>query len=85
MKPIWNAKNYEFIRARIWSHLLLLSHSGVTIIITTHYVEEARDANTVGFMREGRLLAQESPEIIMKMCEAPTLEKAFMSLCQKQQ
>merc|ERR1719186_33410 len=58
------------VRARIWNHLLLLSNSGVTIIITTHYVEEARDAHTVGFMREGRLLAQGSPEIVMEMCKA---------------
>ena len=77
--------NNNLIRARIWNHLLLLSNSGVTIIITTHYVEEARDANTVGFMREGRLLAQGSPEIVMEMCKAPTLEKAFLYLCQEQQ
>merc|ERR1719167_1225323 len=38
------------VRERIWSHLIHLSQSGVSIIITTHYIEEARGANTVGFM-----------------------------------
>jgi len=71
------------VRARIWSHLQSLSLSGVTIIITTHYVEEARDANTVGIMRDGRLLAQESPGTLMDRHQAPTLEKVFLRLCQE--
>merc|ERR1719369_340882 len=71
------------VRARIWSHLQSLSLSGVTIVITTHYVEEARDANTVGIMRDGRLLAQESPGTLMDRHQAPTLEKVFLRLCQE--
>eukprot|EP00092_Neocalanus_flemingeri_P036672 GFUD01039927.1.p1 GENE.GFUD01039927.1~~GFUD01039927.1.p1 ORF type:complete len:741 (+),score=162.42 GFUD01039927.1:103-2325(+) len=71
------------VRARIWSHLQSLSLSGVTIIITTHYVEEARDATTVGIMREGRLLAQEPPGILMQRHQAQTLEKVFLNLCQE--
>ena len=35
-----------------------LMFSGMSIIITTHYIEEARDAHVVGIMRDGRLLAQ---------------------------
>lgn len=71
------------VRARIWSHLKSLSQSGVTIIITTHYVEEARDANMVGIMRNGRLLAQESPGYLMEKHQAQTLEKVFLCLCQE--
>ena len=71
------------VRARIWAHLKSLSLSGVTIIITTHYVEEARDANMVGIMRDGRLLAQESPRVLMDRHQAQTLEKVFLCLCQE--
>ena len=69
------------VRARIWSHLQSLTHTGVTIIITTHYIEEARDANMVGIMRNGRLLAQESPGLLMERHQAQTLEKVFLRLC----
>ena len=69
------------VRARIWSHLQSLTHSGVTIIITTHYIEEARDAHMVGIMRNGRLLAQEKPGILMERHQAQTLEKVFFRLC----
>ena len=71
------------VRARIWAHLKSLSLSGVTIIITTHYVEEARDADTVGIMRDGRLLAQESPRFLLEKYQAKTLEKVFLHLCQE--
>lgn len=69
------------VRARIWSHLQSLTHTGVTIIITTHYIEEARDANMVGIMRNGRLLAQEPPTMLMERHQAQTLEKVFLRLC----
>ena len=55
--------------------------SGVSIIITTHYIEEARDAHTVGIMRNGRLLAQESPALLMEKHQQQTLEGVFLSLC----
>ena len=35
----------------------------MTTIITTHYVDEAKGAARVGFMREGRLLAEDSPQV----------------------
>ena len=54
---------------------------GVSIIITTHYVEEARDAHLVGIMRNGRLLAQEPPGLLMEQHQAQTLEKVFLRLC----
>ena len=71
------------VRARIWSHLQSLTHSGVTIIITTHYIEEARDANMVGIMRNGKLLAQEPPTMLMERHQAQTLEKVFLQLCKE--
>ena len=59
----------------------VISSSGVSIIITTHYIEEARDAHMVGIMRNGRLLAQEPPGLLMERHQAQTLEKVFLRLC----
>ena len=73
------------MRARIWQHLQSLAHTGVTIIITTHYIEEARDADKVGIMREGQLLAQEPPGLLMERHTAATLEAVFLRLCQQQE
>ena len=36
-----------------------------TIIITTHYIEEAKKSNCLGFMREGAIIEENSPEYLM--------------------
>ena len=36
---------------------------GKTIVITTHYIEEAKQANVVGLLRNGRLLAEDPPQV----------------------
>ena len=70
------------LRQKVWKHLTDLTRSkGKTVIITTHYIEEARDANMVGIMRNGRLLAQEPPNLLMERHQAQTLEKVFLRLC----
>jgi ABC-2 type transport system ATP-binding protein len=46
------------IRAKLWDHLKGLTTQGVTIIITTHYIEDARLADAVGLMRRGMILEE---------------------------
>ncbi|KAL0983766.1 hypothetical protein UPYG_G00132480 [Umbra pygmaea] len=71
------------LRAKIWQHLVEIVKTGkVSVIITTHYIEEARQANVVGLMRNGHLLAEGDPETLMKKHSAATLEKAFLQLCE---
>ena len=71
------------VRQKVWEHLLELSRvRGTTTIITTHYVEEARGAARVGFMRDGRLLAEDSPEGLLATHGVSSLEAVFLVLCQ---
>lgn len=43
------------LRMKIWQYLGEITKSeGATVIVTTHYVEEAKFADRVGFMRHGR-------------------------------
>ncbi|CAG0924999.1 unnamed protein product, partial [Notodromas monacha] len=72
------------LRHSIWEHLNALTKTDDTsVLMTTHYIEEARQANRVGLMRNGRLLAQASPESLLAAHEALTLEKVFLLLCQQ--
>lgn len=71
------------LRKAIWEHLdALCREDGLTVIITTHYIEEARTAETVGLMRFGRLLVQSNPEELLVRHGLPTLEAVFLKLCQ---
>lgn len=69
------------LRQVIWDYLVLLStKEKLSIIITTHYIEEARAANVCGLMRQGRLLVEESPDFLMQKYNCPTLEAVFLQL-----
>ena len=70
------------LRQKVWQHLTTLTKSkGKTVIITTHYIEEARGADRVGFMRGGRLLAEGSPSSLMIQHSLSSLESVFLTLC----
>ena len=73
------------LRQKIWQHLLQLAKlSSKTIIITTHYIEEARHASRVGLMRSGKLLAEERPGVLLSRYGATSLEEVFTKLCVRQ-
>ncbi|CAG9819084.1 unnamed protein product [Phaedon cochleariae] len=73
------------LRERIWNQLLQLTRiDNVAVIITTHYIEECRQADKIALITEGKLLAETSPDQLLTLCHAATLEEAFLSLCHKQ-
>lgn len=73
------------LRQSIWNHLVHITKAGQkTVIITTHYIEEARQAHTIGLMRSGRLLAEESPQVLLNMYGCQNLEEVFLKLSREQ-
>ena len=49
-------------RRAFWDLIYELAEDGVTVLVTTHYMDEAEYCERVGIMRDGRLLAMDSPE-----------------------
>lgn len=72
------------LRYRIWEHLRTLADEGITTVITTHYVEEARAGTHVAMMRNGVLLAEQDPESLIVKHGAESLEEVFLELCRRQ-
>ncbi|CAG2108807.1 unnamed protein product [Medioppia subpectinata] len=72
----------SLLRHRIWQYLdNMCDKYGQTVIITTHYIEEARSAHNVAFMRCGAVLRQSNPQQLMAEYQCPTLEDVFLQLC----
>lgn len=53
-------------RRAFWDLIYDLSSEGVTILVTTHYMDEAEYCHRVGMMRAGRLLALDTPLALKK-------------------
>ncbi|KAK4878338.1 hypothetical protein RN001_010844 [Aquatica leii] len=69
------------VRHTMWKRLKQLTRKcKATVIFTTHYIDEVKDADLVGFMRNGRLMVEDPPRIIMSRFHAVTLEKPFWKL-----
>ncbi|WP_408906521.1 ribosome-associated ATPase/putative transporter RbbA [Roseomonas sp. E05] len=67
-------------RDRFWNHLLRLSRQeGVTIFISTHFMNEAERCDRISLMHAGRVLAVGTPQAITAERGAATLEEAFIA------
>jgi len=51
-------------RRDFWDLIYLLASQGTTILITTHYMDEAEHCHKVGFMNRGKLLAFDTPHAL---------------------
>ncbi len=66
------------LRCAFWDFFSELKAQGVTILITTHYMDEASRCDRVGFMRNGLLIAEGAPAELMAIAGANTLEDTFL-------
>ncbi|XP_045539902.1 ABC transporter G family member 20 [Papilio machaon] len=72
------------LRERIWDFLAELARGGTTVIITTHYIDETKQAHKIGLLRDGQLLAEDSPSEILRKYDCDTLEDAFLKMALRQ-
>ena len=61
-------------RQQMWNLLYDLSHDGITIFVTTHYMDEAERCTAVGFIERGHLLAKASPRALIESFSTKLLE-----------
>ena len=67
-------------RDEFWE--LLIQHSredGVTIFISTHFMNEAERCDRISLMHAGQVLAQDTPRALVRARNAATLEEAFIA------
>jgi len=68
-------------RRAVWDFIEELKGQGRTIILTTHYMEEAEDlCDRVGIIDNGKLIALDSPKNLISSNNVKNLEDVFISL-----
>ncbi|MBL0273836.1 MAG: ABC transporter ATP-binding protein [Chitinophagaceae bacterium] len=70
-------------RREFWNMIYQASESGITIFVTTHYMDEAEYCNRVSIMVDGKIEALDSPAQLKKIYEAGSMEDVFLQLARK--
>jgi ABC-2 type transport system ATP-binding protein len=71
------------VRVHFWEHFRRLNEEGVTIVLSTHAMDEAERCHRLGIMREGRLLAEGTPDELREGSGTSSLEDAFLHLVEE--
>jgi len=71
-------------RREFWGHISALTMKGVTVMVTTHFMEEAEYCDRIALIYRGKMIAQDTPDKLKAMCSTPektaTLEETFIDL-----
>jgi ABC-2 type transport system ATP-binding protein len=68
------------LRRDLWEMFRALAAQGVTLLVSSHVMDEAARCDRLLLMREGRLLADTSPDELRRRTGADDLEEAFLRL-----
>lgn len=75
-------------RREFWSHINAMVEKGVTIMVTTHFLDEAEYCDRIGLVYRGRVIAEGTPDDLKDRVRnddhpEPTLEDAFIELVEE--
>src|SRR5579863_2845705 len=70
-------------RREFWTLIYEASSKGITVFVTTHYMDEAEYCNRVSIMVDGRIEALDSPANLMKTFSAQSMDGVFLKLARK--
>lgn len=74
-------------RREFWNHINGLVEKGVTVMVTTHFMDEAEYCDRIGLVYRGKIINMGTPDSLKKLAQtptnsSPTLEDAFVKLIQ---
>ncbi len=73
------------IRREFWNHINGLVEKDITVLVTTHFMDEAEYCDRIGLIYRGRMIQSGSPDQLKQIAQtdkntSPTLEEAFIEL-----
>jgi ABC-2 type transport system ATP-binding protein len=68
------------LRSYFWEYFHALSKAGLTIVLSSHVMDEAERADRIGLMRAGELLVEGTPAEIKRKFSADSIEEVFIKL-----
>ncbi|MDE6559806.1 MAG: ABC transporter ATP-binding protein [Muribaculaceae bacterium] len=72
-------------RRKFWELIYKASSEGMTVFVTTHYLDEAEYCNRISIMVDGRISALDSPSALKEKYHAATIDEVFRIVAQTAQ
>ena len=73
------------LRRSFWDYFAQLNKEDVTIIVSTHHLDEASRCTRLGLRRSGALLAQDAPQELLRQSGKDNMEDAFLHFASRQE
>lgn len=67
-------------RREFWNHIISLSKKGVTVLVTTHFMDEAEFCDRISLFYKGEAIATGTPAELKQKAKATTMEDTFITL-----
>jgi ABC-2 type transport system ATP-binding protein len=67
-------------RRQFWDLIYAASHDGITVFVTTHYMDEAEYCDRVSIMDAGRIEAIGTPSELMRQYNAKDMDEVFIKI-----
>ena len=72
-------------RRQFWDLIYEAAAGGITVFVTTHYMDEAEYCNRISVMVDGRMEALDSPANLKLQFNAPSMDDVFLQLARRAQ
>jgi ABC-type multidrug transport system ATPase subunit len=73
------------VRHQLWDHILALKKEGITVILTTHYLDEAEKlSDRVCVIDKGKILVVDTPDNLKSNLQKNSLEEVFLHLLEEE-
>jgi ABC-2 type transport system ATP-binding protein len=67
-------------RRQFWEMIYETASRGITVFVTTHYMDEAEYCDRISIMSEGKIVALDTPERLKKQYNAMSVEEVFIKI-----
>ena len=70
-------------RREFWNMIYEAAETGITVFVTTHYMDEAEYCDRISIMVDGRIEAMDTPRALKRMYDAASMDEVFLKLARK--
>lgn len=73
------------LRVQFWAHFRAMAARGITLLVSSHVMDEAERCDRLGFLRAGQIIAQGTADSLRSQTGTETVEQAFLAFADQKE